>query len=63
MTTCLEKSCSINCTCLSWALVKLCVCPSVPFGIEGGVKGVIVLIPDHCLSIYFIKKVNVECYM
>ena len=27
---------SDNCTCLSWALVKFCVCPSFPFGIEGG---------------------------
>ena len=43
---------SVNCTCLSWALVKFCVCPSFPFGIEGGMWGVIVLIPDHCLSIY-----------
>ena len=26
---------------------------SFPFGIEGGMWDVIVLIPDHCLSIYF----------
>ena len=39
--------------CLSWELVKFCVCPSFPFGIEGGMWDVIVLIPDHCLSIYF----------
>ena len=44
---------SVNCTCLSWALVEFCVCPSYPFGIEGGMWDVIVLIPDHCLSIYF----------
>ena len=31
----------------------LCVCPSFPFGIEGRMSGGIVLIPDHCLSIYF----------
>ena len=24
---------SVNCTCLSWAFVKFCVCPSFPFGI------------------------------
>ena len=30
------------------------MCPSVPFGIEGGMLDVIVLIPDHCLSIYFV---------
>ena len=28
---------SVNCACLSWALVKFCVCLSFPFGIEGGV--------------------------
>ena len=33
-------------------LVKFCVCPSFPFGIEGGMCGVIVLSPNHCLSIY-----------
>ena len=27
----------------------LCVCPSFPFGIEGGIWDVIVLIPYHCL--------------
>ena len=44
---------SVSCTCLSWALVKFCVCPSVPFGIEDWMWGVIALIPEHCLSIYF----------
>ena len=29
---------SVNCACLSWALVKFCVCPSFPFGIEGGMR-------------------------
>ena len=29
------------------------LCPSFPFGIEGGKCYLIVLIPDHCLSIYF----------
>ena len=31
------------------------MCPSFPFGIKGGIWDVIVLIPDHCLSIYFGK--------
>ena len=44
---------SVNCACLSWALVKFCVFPSFPFGIEGGMWNVIVLIPDYCLSVYF----------
>ena len=44
---------SINCTCLSWALVKfVCVLLSL-FGFEGGMWDVIVLILDHCLSINF----------
>ena len=30
---------------------KICVCPSFPFGTEGEMWDVI-LIPDHCLSIY-----------
>ena len=33
----------------------LCV-PFFPFGIEGGMWDVIVLIPDHCLSIYFVSS-------
>ena len=34
-------------------VVEFCVCPSFPFGFQGGIWDVIVLIPDHCLSIYF----------
>ena len=41
------------CSCLSWAFVKFCVCPSFYFGIGVRMWVVIVLIPDHCLSIYF----------
>ena len=37
---------------LSWAFVNFCMCPSFPFGIEGRVWDVIVLISDHCFSIY-----------
>ena len=39
------------------------MCPSFPFGIEGGMWDVIVLIPDHCLSIYFpyLSLENAEC--
>ena len=36
--------------------VKFCVCPSFPIGIEGGLRDVIALIPDHCLSIYSITS-------
>ena len=34
--------------------LSICVCPSFPFGFEGGMWDV--LIPDHCLSIYFLYK-------
>ena len=27
---------SVYCACLSWAFVEFCVCPSFPFGTEGG---------------------------
>ena len=40
--------------CLSWAFVKFYVCTSFPFGIEGGMWDVIVLIPDYYRSIYFV---------
>ena len=36
----------------SWAFIKFCVCPSFPFGFEGGMWDVILFIPDHCLSVY-----------
>ena len=40
MTTCLEKSFSISLLCVSFVNVyQFCVCPSFPFGIEGGNVG------------------------
>ena len=55
MTTCLGKSCSFSLLCVSFVNVYqfLCVCPSFSFGFKGGIGEVIVLIPDHCLSINF----------
>ena len=41
MATCLGKS------------VHSVYCSSFPFGFEGGICDLVVLIPDHCLSIYF----------
>ena len=32
------------------------MCPSFPFGIEGRILDVTVLIPEHCLSIYFLYE-------
>ena len=57
MTTCLGKGCSFGFTVrvfrghLSDFFVFF---PSFPFGIENRNSDVIVLIPDHCLSIYFV---------
>ena len=54
MTTCLGKSCSFGLLRLSsWTFIRFCVCPSFPFGIELGIWDVIILNPDHCLSVYF----------
>ena len=53
MTTFWERDVhSVNCACLSWALVKFCMSLSLPFGVEGEMWDMIVLIPDHCLSIF-----------
>ena len=32
--------------------------PIFPFGFEGGMWDLIVIIPDHCLSIYFDNNKN-----
>ena len=53
MTTCLGLSRSFGSLCVSFVCQIVCVCPSFPFGIEGRLCDVIVLIPDHCLFIYF----------
>ena len=49
----------------SFVNALLYVCVSFPFGFEGWMLDVFVLIPDHCLSIYFdLEKVgdpDVEC--
>ena len=33
--------------------VHVCVCVSFPFGFEGGMWKLIVLVPHHCLTIHF----------
>ena len=32
--------------------LSICVCASFPFGFEGWMWDLIVLVPDHCLSSY-----------
>ena len=50
MTICLEKSCSVGLLCVSFVNVYQFLCVNF---LRGGMWDVIVLIPDHCLSIYF----------
>ena len=54
MTTCLGNSCLFALLFVSFVGICQIVCVSFfPIGIEGKMRVVIVLIPDHCLSIYF----------
>ena len=54
MITCLGKSCTFGLLCVSFVGVCQILCVSFfSFGIEDRMWDVIVLIPDHCLSIYF----------
>ena len=52
MTSCLGKSCSYGLLCVSFVYVYHFLC-MFPFGFEEGMWDLFVLIPDHCLSIYF----------
>ena len=49
----LGKSCSFGLLGVSFVNVyQSLLCPSFPFGLEDGMWDVIILISDHCLSIY-----------
>ena len=62
MTTCIKKSCSFGLLCVSFVYVyQFCVCHLFPFGFEDGMWDLIVLIPDHCLSIYILN--NCKAYI
>ena len=52
MTTCLGKSCSFGLPCMSFMNIYQFYV-HFSFGFEGRMWDVIVLILDHCLSIYF----------
>ena len=39
--------------------INFCLCP-FPFGFEGGVWDLIVLIFDHRLSVYFVSDLDIE---
>ena len=36
----------------------VCVCASFSFGFECAMWDLVVLIPDHCLSIYFVHRIQ-----
>ena len=58
MTTCLGKSLSFGFTVRVFhRRVSICVCSSFPFGFEGRMWDLVVLIPD-CLSIYLLQVVQ-----
>ena len=50
MTICLGKSCSFSLP----RVLSFYVFSCVPFGFEGRMWDLIVSVPDHCLSFYFI---------
>ena len=37
------------------ACVCVCVCVCFPFGLEVGMRDLIVSFPDHCLHLYFVE--------
>ena len=60
MTTYLEKGRSFGLLCLSFVncqfvCVLLFLLVSFPYGFECGMLDLIILIPDHCLSINFVS--------
>ena len=55
MTTCLGKSCSFGFPPSAFRkLPSIYVCSYFPFGFEGRMWNLIVSVPDHCLSFYFL---------
>ena len=55
MTTCLGKSCLFGLLCASFLnVISFLVCPSFPFGFQGGMWDLIVLVRYHYLSSYFV---------
>ena len=53
MTTCLGKSCSFGLPCVPFVNCCQFMYLVIPFGFEGGMWGLIVSVPDHCLSFTF----------
>ena len=55
MTTCLGKSCSFGLLRVPCKLLSIYVFSYFPFGFEGRIWDLVVSVPDHCLSSYFLN--------
>ena len=40
--------------------LSICVCASFPHGYEGRIWGLIVLVPDHCISFHTQSRIRLE---
>ena len=58
MTTSLGKSCPFGLPRVPRKLLSIRVFSYFPFGFEGRMWDLIVSVPDHCLSFYFLKFIN-----
>ena len=58
MTTYLGKSCSFCLPRVPFVISSIYVFSYFPFGFEGRIWDLIVSVPDHCLSFYFVISVN-----
>ena len=59
MTTCLGKKLFIRFTERAFRkLLSIYVFSYFPFGLEGRIWDLIVSVPDHCLSFYFLYQTN-----
>ena len=56
MTTCFGKSYSFDLPCVSCEHLSICMCASFPFGFDGGMWDLIVIVSDHCISFHFAMK-------
>ena len=57
MTTYLGKSCSFGLPRVPFANCEIYVFSNFPFGFGGRMWDLIVSVPDHCLSFYFINLI------
>ena len=56
MTTYLGKSCSFGLSRVPFVNCRQFMYLVIPFGFEGRIRDLIVSVPDHCLSFYFITQ-------